>query len=123
MPGTGYVGVGEVVSPAVRFNQFKMSVQGVATPIVNVEVEAPEMFDEEHGEHIVGVKWTKTVDLHEAVKEIGFFGNQKHSRETAGSELAFHGRTAEDALAGVVATLFVDHIVREGKRYTMERRV
>ena len=53
-----------------------MGVQGVATPIVNVEVEAPEMFDEEHGEHIVGVKWTKTVDLHEAVKEIGFFGNQ-----------------------------------------------
>ena len=76
VPGTGYVGVGEVVSPAVRFSQFKMSVQGVATPIVNVEVEAPEMFDEEHGEHIVGVKWTKTVDLHEAVKEMGFFGNQ-----------------------------------------------
>ena len=25
---------------------------------------------------LVGVKWTKTVDLHEAVKEIGFFGNQ-----------------------------------------------
>ena len=38
VPGTGYVGVGEVVSPAVRFSQFKMSVQGVATSIVNVEV-------------------------------------------------------------------------------------
>ena len=76
VPGTGYVGVGEIVGSAVHFDQFEVSVQGVATPIVNVEVEAPEMFDEEHGEHLVGVKWTKAVDLHEAVKEIGFFGNQ-----------------------------------------------
>ena len=76
VPGTGYVGVGEVVSAAVRFDQFKLSNQGVETPIADVEVEAPEMFDQEHSEHIVGVNWTKAVDLHEAVKEIGFFGNQ-----------------------------------------------
>ena len=76
IPGTGYVGVGEVVSAYVRFDQFKVSQQGVETPIADLEVEAPEMFDEEHGEHIVGVDWIKAVDLHEAVKELGFFGNQ-----------------------------------------------
>ena len=76
IPGTGYVGVGEVVSASVRFDQFKVSQQGVETPIADLEVEAPEMFDEEHGEHIVGVDWIKAVDLHEAVKELGFFGNQ-----------------------------------------------
>ena len=76
IPGTGYVGVGEVVSAAVRFDQFKVNQQGVETPITEIAVEAPEMFDEEHSEHIVGVNWIKAVDLQEAVKELGFFGNQ-----------------------------------------------
>ena len=76
IPGTGYVGVGGVISTAVRFDQFKVSQQGVETPIVDVAVEAPEMSDEENAEHMVGVDWIKAVDLHKAVKEIGFFGNQ-----------------------------------------------
>ena len=76
IPRTGYVGVGKVVSPAVRFEEFKVNLEGVETPIADVDVEATEMFDEEHGEHIVGVEWIKAVDLNEAVKELGFFGNQ-----------------------------------------------
>ena len=34
------------------------------------------MYDPSEGEYFVRVKWEKTVELHEAVKEIGFFSNQ-----------------------------------------------
>ena len=76
IPGTGYVGVGEVLSSAVHLDQFKVNLGGVETPIAQVELETPWMLDEDQGEYYVGVKWIKAVDLHEAVKEIGFFGNQ-----------------------------------------------
>ena len=76
VPRTGYVGVGEVVSPAVRFDKFNVTINGVETPIMDVDVHAPHMFDDEYGQHFVTVKWIKTVDLRHAVKETGFFGNQ-----------------------------------------------
>ena len=76
VPGTGYVGVGEVVNAAVPVEQFKVNLGGVETPITEADVEPSWMYDAEQGEYFVGVKWTKTVELHEAVKEIGFFGNQ-----------------------------------------------
>lgn len=76
IPGTGYVGVGEVVSEAKRFDEFYITQNGNPTPITQVTVQAPEMFDENNGEHLVGVKWEKAVELQEAVKERGFFGNQ-----------------------------------------------
>ena len=76
VPQTGYVGVGEVIASAVRYDQFNVDVNGTLTSIVNVEVEAPKAFDEQHGEHFVAVNWIKTVDLKDAVKERGFFGNQ-----------------------------------------------
>ena len=34
------------------------------------------MLENHEDEHFVGVNWIKTVDLQEAVKETGFFGNQ-----------------------------------------------
>lgn len=76
VPGKGYVGVGEVLKSAVRFDQFNVSVNGTLTPLTELEVEAKEAFDEGHDEHFVAVKWIKKVDLQEAVKERGFFGNQ-----------------------------------------------
>ncbi len=76
VPRTGYVGVGEVTSAAVRFDQFYVTQNEVETRITDVNIQAPSMFDEEHSEHIVGVNWKRAVDLHEAVKETGFFGNQ-----------------------------------------------
>ena len=76
IPGTGYVGVGEVVAPAKRYDEFCITQNGIRTPITQVTVQAPEMFDEKNGEHLVSVKWVKAVDLHGAVKERGFFGNQ-----------------------------------------------
>ena len=76
VPGTGYVGVGEVVNAAVPLEQFKVNLGGVETPITEVEVEFSGMYDAFQGEYFVGVNWLKAVELHEAVKEIGFFGNQ-----------------------------------------------
>ena len=76
VPGTGYVGVGEVVNAAVPLDQFKVKLDGVETPIAEADVEPSWMYDAEQGEYFVGVKWIKTVELHEAVNEIGFFKNQ-----------------------------------------------
>lgn len=76
VPGRGYVGVGEVTAEAVRYDQFSVHKDGNLIPITQVEMEAPEAFDEEYGQHFVGVSWTKAVDLDAAVKEWGFFGNR-----------------------------------------------
>ena len=76
VPGKGYVGVGRVVTSAVRYDQFSVNLNGSPILIAEVKVEAPDAFDEVHSEHFVGVDWIKTVDLQEAVKERGFFGNQ-----------------------------------------------
>ena len=76
VPGKGYVGVGEVLKTAVPYNEFKVDQQGTPTPITELEFEAPEAFDKGHNEHFVAVKWIKAVNLQDAVKERGFFGNQ-----------------------------------------------
>ena len=76
VPGKGYVGVGKVVTPSSRYNEFSVSSNGVSMPINEVELEAPSALDKEHNEHFVAVEWIKAVDLEQAVKERGFFGNQ-----------------------------------------------
>ena len=77
VPGTGYVGVGRVVAPAVPFQQFIVNENGTSKRLTEVEeIEAPKMFDEKHGEEVVAVDWIRTVELQDAVKEFGFFGNQ-----------------------------------------------
>ena len=76
VPGKGYVGVGEVKAPAVRYDEFTVYSNGSPISLTNIDVEAPNAFDERYGEHFVCVDWIKTVNLHEAVKERGFFGNQ-----------------------------------------------
>ena len=76
VPGTGYVGVAEVVSAAVPMDQFIVNLEGAETPIAEADVEPSWMYDPAEGEYFVGVKWIKAVELHEAVREIGFFGNQ-----------------------------------------------
>ena len=76
VPGTGYVGVGEVVDPAVPLEQFTVTVEGIETPITEAEIENSWMYDRDQEEYFVKVRWLKAVELHEAVKELGFFGNQ-----------------------------------------------
>lgn len=76
VPGTGYVGVGRVVAAAVPFQEFMISENGASRRLTELEIEAPEMFDEEHGEEVVAVDWIRAVDQQDAVRELGFFGNQ-----------------------------------------------
>lgn len=89
VPGNGYVGVGEVLAPAVRYDQFKVDMDGTPTPLTDLEVEAPEAFDKNHGEHFVAVKWIRKVELQEAVKERGFFGNQNTVAQPRSSKWPF----------------------------------
>ena len=77
VPGQGYVGVGEVTSGVARFDKFNINDPERGTiPITELELAAAGVFDENHGEHFVAVDWIKTVELQDAVRERGFFGNQ-----------------------------------------------
>ena len=76
VPATGYVGVGEVENGAVPLEQFKVNMGGVEVPITDAEIEPSWMYDSDQGEYFVRVKWIKAVELHEAVKEIGFLGTR-----------------------------------------------
>ena len=76
VPGKGYVGVGEVVHEAVRYDHFSVKWNGTDTPFTQLQLEAPDACDENHCEHCVTVKWVRAVDLEKAVRERGFFGNQ-----------------------------------------------
>ena len=80
VPGAGFVGVGRVSGCAVQAVDFK---------IVSVNAEAPALdvltqgnyhrefaADPERSEWFVPVEWLKMVPLDQAVKEVGFFGNQ-----------------------------------------------
>ena len=76
VPGRGYVGVGEVVSSVMPYDEFTVDTGDSTEALTDVQLEAPDALDEEYGEHFVGVKWQKTLDLKQAVRERGFFGNQ-----------------------------------------------
>jgi len=79
--GVGYVGVGTVVEPVVRVDEFMVEDgSGSKVPITKAPLKGPEIGkhadDPERSEYLVRVKWIKTVPLDKAVKEKGFFGNQ-----------------------------------------------
>ncbi|MCY2950821.1 MAG: hypothetical protein NTU53_02455 [Planctomycetota bacterium] len=81
VPGQGYVGVGVVSEGVVKADQFMVKDEaGQAVPILAVlPKETARLWnndDEEKAEYVVRVKWLKTVQLSEAIKEKGFFGNQ-----------------------------------------------
>lgn len=83
VPGKGYVGVGKVVESVVKVDDFMVTdSSGRQTPIcqlkegLNQDLISRTGLDDEHAEYLVRVKWIKTVDLKDAVKEKGFFGNQ-----------------------------------------------
>lgn len=80
IPKTGYVGVGTVTESVVRADQSAFTVDGKETPFYQLDLEADyhrdNMTDDDTAEYIVKVTWDKAVDRADAVKEIGFFGNQ-----------------------------------------------
>lgn len=80
IPKTGYVGVGIVKGTSVSVKDFKVNVEGKEIPILEAELEAPNMGENadnpELSEYLVRVEWIKTVSKKEAYKEKGFFGIQ-----------------------------------------------
>jgi len=78
MKGLGYVGFGEVISPAVMIRDFVVSETG--TPLLEAGLTAPESNanceDEELSEWAVGIRWIKVVPKSEARTFSGVFANQ-----------------------------------------------
>ncbi len=79
VPGKGYVGVGTVEETAVPVRNFRVSVNGESTPILEAPLQAPSMDhdadDLELSEYAVRVKWEKTVPTDQAIRESGMFAN------------------------------------------------
>ncbi|MBN9626302.1 MAG: hypothetical protein ABS38_06840 [Acidovorax sp. SCN 68-22] len=80
IPGTGYVGVGEVTGLRVPVDDFTFDENGYTKKITDTDAviatrtkyaESPE-----NAEYLVPVKWIETVPVANAIKEKGFFGNQ-----------------------------------------------
>ena len=80
IPGTGYVGVGEVAAPSVRVNDFEVEVQGETMPILDAPLEATDMGedadDPDESEYLVRVRWIDARARNEAIWEKGMFANQ-----------------------------------------------
>ena len=81
VPGKGYVGVGEVTRPVVRIDEFQVpgpggqSVSITQMPLKGTGIVA-SLERADVPEHLVGVRWIKTVPRNAAIKEKGLFGNQ-----------------------------------------------
>lgn len=86
IPRTGYVGVGIVEETATIAKDFTVKINNRMIPIVDAPLELNEKEregflkkyanDEEKAEYFVRVRWIKNVPLNQAVKQLGFFGNQ-----------------------------------------------
>ncbi|MGI8929095.1 MAG: endonuclease NucS domain-containing protein [Candidatus Limnocylindrales bacterium] len=80
IPGTGYVGVGEVLTSAVPVSSFNVDKEGVQVPILEMELQAPNMGeyvgDADKEERVVQVRWVKSIPRIQAIWEPGMFANQ-----------------------------------------------
>jgi len=82
IPATGYVGVGIVESGPTLAKETKFLVNDKEKLMTKLDLQGTyshkgEKQDyEEYAEYVVKVKWIKTVDAKDAVRETGFFGNQ-----------------------------------------------
>lgn len=79
IPHTGYVGVGVVEEVAQIAKDVIFLTEEGEKKISDLETEGNYLDsanDEEKAEYVVKVKWLKNVTEKEAIKELGFFGNQ-----------------------------------------------
>ena len=103
VPGTGYVGVGEVEAGVCPVDDFKVTdEQGKTVPIGSLNIKAAKMLtaaeDPEKAEYLVRMKWLKTVPVAKAIKEKGFFGNQNSVARPTAPQVGLHGAAAQEAL-------------------------
>lgn len=80
IPATGYVGVGLVQSAVEPANSFTINTEDGEKLAIDVlkhrELYRQNADDPDKSEYFVPVKWLETRAEHEAVNEVGFFGNQ-----------------------------------------------
>lgn len=80
IPGTGYVGVGTVTGPAVRFNDAQVAVGGAPLHLAKQSLagsyEHQGTETDEDAEWVVPVEWIHTVPMEDAYWEKGLFANQ-----------------------------------------------
>jgi hypothetical protein len=80
VPGAGFVGVCRVVAHAQPAAEFMLNTPEGDRPALEVLEEATYhrdfVDDEERCEYFVPVKWLDTKPIHQAVQEVGMFGNQ-----------------------------------------------
>ncbi|RPF47359.1 uncharacterized protein DUF91 [Hydrogenoanaerobacterium saccharovorans] len=79
IPQTGYVGVGIVTEEFQLAKNALFDTNGKKLGFKDITTEGNYLYsidDEEKAEYNVKIKWTKTTTEKQAVKEIGFFGNQ-----------------------------------------------
>jgi hypothetical protein len=80
VPGSGFVGVGNVVSEVKPAKEFFITTDLGDSPALDVLSEGTYhrefADDEEKCEYFVSIDWLDTKDLDDAVQEFGMFGNQ-----------------------------------------------
>ena len=80
IPGTGYVGVGEVAAPAVAINDFTVELDGKAVPILAAPLQADRMAEDaenpEQTEYLARIRWLDARSRDHAIWEKGMFANQ-----------------------------------------------
>lgn len=80
IPGTGYVGMGTVVSESAPVTEVQFDTEDGKRTLLDLPLEAPRMGefvgDPDRVEHVVKVDWDETLPRDEAVWEAGMFANQ-----------------------------------------------
>lgn len=78
IPKIGYVGVGIVESAAVPATEFTAIVDGASKKLEEIDGMAKYLPspNEENQAWFVSVKWSVTLPIEKAIREVGFFGNQ-----------------------------------------------
>lgn len=81
VPKSGYVGIGTVTGPVVRFSEAFVTGDGPPTRLADLPLEGSYLNNEggdtdETAEYVVPVEWEATVPVTEAVWKRGLFANQ-----------------------------------------------
>lgn len=80
IPGTGYVGVGEVAATAVPVTAFEVELDGMSVPILDAPLHASDMGEDAEDpvlcEYLARVRWIDTRPREQAFWTKGLFANQ-----------------------------------------------
>jgi anion-transporting ArsA/GET3 family ATPase len=77
IPQVGFAGVGFVEDTARAVSEAKFEIDGVLTDFLDLDLDGDYIWDtKEEEEYVVKISWEYVVDMKQAVREIGFFGNQ-----------------------------------------------